>query len=310
MRRRSHRDAPRTAPAAELEAVFDGLPALAGLGRTRPVVTREQTLDQALHVGRLAQAQQVGFVALLAHVDDVFVAVTAVPAHQCRAVLAKLVEQPAQGALAWPEAVLLAGAELRVEHQAQVAHPEGVQHVAGAPRLVWVVAHLGTLLVAVQWLDRRVEVQHPWAIQRVAHAVHQRLAHPRLGGRGLHRLERATHRVFADQPLQTPAPARPRRHRARRQCGRSACCPPGCPASACPARPEDSTHWGCCSAAGTHRPSGRTHQRWPGTRQRTQSARAAWPGPSRPSAHACARPSCPPPSRLRWLASARFSSAR
>ena len=65
-----------------------------------------------------------------------------------------------------------------------------------------VVANLGAFLVAVQRLDGGINVQHPWAIQRVAYAVHQRFAHPRLGGLRLHRLERATYRVFADQTLQ------------------------------------------------------------------------------------------------------------
>jgi len=109
-----------------------------------------------------------------------------------------------------PRGVLLARTEHRIEHQAKVANPEGVQHMAGPPGLVRVVAHLGAFLAPVKRLDRRVQVQHPWPIKRVAHAAHQRAAHPRLAGCGLHRFERTTHRVFADHALQAQ---RLRRHR-------------------------------------------------------------------------------------------------
>jgi hypothetical protein len=197
-----HHHAPRLAPAAQAQFVFDGLPALAGLGGARPVLAPEQPLDQPLDVGRLAQAQQVAQISLLAHVDDVFVAVAAVPAHQRWRLVAEFIEQPAIAALAWPEVCCLPEAEHRVEHQAQVAHPEGVQHVAGPARLVRVVADLGAFLAAVQRLDRGVQVQHPGPVQGIAHAGHQRAAHPRLAGLGHHRLQGAAHRVLADHAAQ------------------------------------------------------------------------------------------------------------
>jgi hypothetical protein len=53
-----------------------------------PVLAPEQPLDQPLDVSRLAQPQLVGQTPLLAHVDDVLVAVAAVPAHQRRRPLA------------------------------------------------------------------------------------------------------------------------------------------------------------------------------------------------------------------------------
>ncbi len=98
--------------------------------------------------------------------------------------------------------VLLARAEHCIKHQAQVAHPEGVQHVAGPTRLVWVVADLSTFLAAVQRLDGGVHVQHPRPLQGLAHAEHQCVAHPRLAGLGRHRLERTAYRVFADHAVQ------------------------------------------------------------------------------------------------------------
>lgn len=61
---------------------------------------------------------------------------------QARAVV---VERPAQRRLGVATGVLLAGADLHVQYQAQVAHPEGVQHVAGTLRLCRVAAHLSAL---------------------------------------------------------------------------------------------------------------------------------------------------------------------
>ncbi len=202
MRRRSTTTRRALLQPLQAQFVFDGLPALTGFSGARPVLAPEQPLDQPLHVGRLAQAQQVAQGALLAHVDDVFVAVAAVPAHQRRGLVAELVEQPRHRRLGVARGVLLARAEHRVEHQAQVADPEGVQHVAGAARLVRVVADLGAFLAAVQRLDRGVQVQHPRPVQRCAHAGHQRTAHPRLAGRRQHRRQRAAHRVFADHATQ------------------------------------------------------------------------------------------------------------
>ena len=205
--------------------------------------------------------------------------------------------------------VLLAGAEYRIEHQAQVADPEGVQHVARTPRLVRVVAHLGAFLVTVQRLDRGVHVQHPRPIQRIAHAAHQRITHPRFAGRAVHRLEPTAHRVFADHALKAQ---RLRSHRVAANAGN---------VRVAPAARQDAQHQraqhvalprgvGTAVVQGARRPSGQTRQQWPGTRRRTRSARAAWPAQSRPSARACARPSSGPPSRPRWLAPARSSSVR
>jgi hypothetical protein len=52
--------------------------------------------------------------------------------------------------------VLLTGAHLHVQHQAQVAHQEGMQHVAGPHGLGRVVSNLRTFLAPVQRLDAGV----------------------------------------------------------------------------------------------------------------------------------------------------------
>lgn len=75
---------------------------------------------------------------------------------------------------------------------------EGVQYVAGSLGLTRVVANLRPLLVAVQRLDTGVDVQHPGAIQPLAHRVHQCRAHPRLAGTVVDALQRPAQRVLAD----------------------------------------------------------------------------------------------------------------
>ena len=54
----------------------------------------------------------------------------------------------------------------------------------------------------VQRFDGGVQVQHPRSIQGLAHAAHQRAAHPRLAGLGRQRCQCAAHRVFADHAAQ------------------------------------------------------------------------------------------------------------
>jgi hypothetical protein len=205
IRRRNH-NAARLAPATQAQRVFDGLPALAGVCGARPVLAPEQPLDQPLDVGRLAQPQQVAQVSLLAHVDDVFVAVAAVTSDECRSPLAEFIEQSRHRGLRVARTMLLARAEHGVEHQTQVPHPEGVQHVAGAPGLVRVVANLRTLLAAVQRLDGGIHVQHPRPVQGFAHAAHKRTAHPRLTGLGRHCRQRAAREIRPPPKLPRDTP--------------------------------------------------------------------------------------------------------
>jgi len=166
--------------------------------RLQPSAPNCRARNEPLHVGRLAQPQQVRHAAALQLQQHRLVAVARVAARQRRATLGtQLIEQPSQRRPRVPAGVLLARAHLHIEHQPQVAHPEGVQHVAGAHRLGRVVADLGTFLAPVQRLDARVDVQHPGPIQRFAHRMHQRRAQPRAAGRIIDALQRPAQRVLA-----------------------------------------------------------------------------------------------------------------
>ena len=72
----------------------------------------------------------------------------------------------------------VAGLELRVQHQAQVADPVGVDGMARAPRLVRVVADHGTVLATVQRLDGGVAIQYPRCGAGLSNAVPELLLHP------------------------------------------------------------------------------------------------------------------------------------
>lgn len=74
--------------------------------------------------------------------------------------------------------------------------------MTGSAGLGRLVADLGTLLVAVQRLDRCVDVRFPRLMQRAGHAVHQCSTHPWLAGLRVIALS-AARRVFADQAAQS-----------------------------------------------------------------------------------------------------------
>ena len=88
----------------------------------------------------------------------------------------KFVQYAHQAGARFACAVLFARGDNNVEHQAQVAHPVGVQRVTGPARLVGVVADLSAFLLAVQRLDGGVDVQNPRGVQCGLHAC-QELGH-------------------------------------------------------------------------------------------------------------------------------------
>ncbi len=61
---------------------------------------------------------------------------------------------------------LFAGADQDIQYQTQVADPVGMQCMAGAPRLMWVVADFRTLLMAIEHFDGGIDVEYPGRVQR------------------------------------------------------------------------------------------------------------------------------------------------
>lgn len=114
------------APAVQLQLGLTHLAAL--VVRAAPVLAGELLRRQALHVFGLAQPQQVRLLAFFQRQQDAFVAVAGVSAHQRRSAItprtfSELVQQPAQRSLGVPAGVLLARADLHVQHPRPLQRP-------------------------------------------------------------------------------------------------------------------------------------------------------------------------------------------
>lgn len=101
--------------------------------------------------------------------------------------------------------VLFARAHFHIKHQPQPAHEEGVIGVAGPARLAGIVAELGAFLVAVDGLDRHVEIQHPRQPQRGEPRLAQRAGLPGGAGVRVRVGESAPHTVLAAHPRHAQA---------------------------------------------------------------------------------------------------------
>ena len=69
--------------------------------------------------------------------------------------------------------VLIAHLDLNAQHQAKPAHQIGVVTMRRPHRLFGVVRHHRPILLAIQRLDRRIDVQYPRHIQQERHTVAQ-----------------------------------------------------------------------------------------------------------------------------------------
>jgi hypothetical protein len=132
------------------------------------------------------------------------------------ATVAQFVEQPPQRRLGVPAGVLLARADLHVQHQAQVAHPGRCAARGWAAWACRVVANLRAFLAPVQRLDAGVDVQHPRPVQRLAHrsASGSGASTPRWLASSMRSSARRSASSLTTGPC--PAPAQPPRRRAAR----------------------------------------------------------------------------------------------
>src|ERR1035438_5639873 len=96
--------------------------------------------------------------AILQLVDKRLVAKAPVATHQCgQFPFVQAIQDIAQSRTRVGGAVLLAGTNDHIENHPQVTHKVSVQGVAGATRLVWVIAYFRAALLAEQCLDGRID---------------------------------------------------------------------------------------------------------------------------------------------------------
>jgi hypothetical protein len=152
------------------------LPALAGIA---PVALRHCALQRPLDVRGGAQAKQIRQSLLLGPRHHPFVAPFGIATQQARPALAPELRQqrpqPGGGVLG---IVLIAGTHLNPQHQSQIRQHVGVIAMRRPPRFARIVADHRALLMAVERLDRGIDIENPrLGEQRPDAIIEMRLHH-------------------------------------------------------------------------------------------------------------------------------------
>ena len=93
---------------------------------------------------------------------------------------------------------LIAGTDFHVQHQTQPRHHIAVISVRGTARLLRIETDRRAFLLAVEDLDRGIDIQNPRQLQRMFIAALKLGVQPRRAGRGWNRAQRPTERIVAD----------------------------------------------------------------------------------------------------------------
>jgi len=194
----AHEDhAPLPAPAAQPQAAFEDFPPVARRLPTRPGARHLR--DEHFDFWGVLQLEKAGHCARLGLHEELFISIRAVPADERGPVRARQrVEQRPQAGQPVPRGVFFSSAHLDAQAQPHAGHEVAVVAMAGAPGLVRVVADLRALLVAVERLDRAINVEHPRHAQHRLDARAQFAREPRETGAFVHALHRPPHHIFAD----------------------------------------------------------------------------------------------------------------
>ena len=175
------------------------LPAGAGV---LPIALPHRPLQHALDALAQAQLEQIGLAAAVGLAHHRLAAPVAVAAQQGRRTgWSQAVEQRPQPRRGMFGGVRPAAGNLHFQYQAQLGHQVTVVDVRRPATLARVVTHLGRLLMAVQRLDRGVDIQNPGLAQQRPHAVLQLLAQPPDPARLVNLAQRPPYRVLADHFL-------------------------------------------------------------------------------------------------------------
>jgi len=203
-----------------------------GLTRADPIAPGER-LDHAPDVPGQTQLEEIGKPARLRLAHDAFIAEAAVAAQNRRPQVArKAVEERPQAGRAVLGRMLVAGADVDVENQPRRGHRISVIAMARPSGLLRIVAENRPLLMAVERLDRRIDIEDPRLGEQRLHAKGQMTAQPGRAFPFVDHLERPPDRVLAhdlrhaEQLRQHPVPAdrrdmrvplRPGQHRQHRR---------------------------------------------------------------------------------------------
>src|SRR5271165_2728634 len=193
----------------------------------------------------------------LAH--DSLVAETAIAAQQGRPQVARqAIEQRPQARRAVLGRMFVARTDVDIENKTCRGHRVGVIAMARTSRLLGVVAQDRSFLMAIERLDRRIDVEDPRLGQKRLHTKCKMPAQPRRAFLLLDRLEGPADRILADDLAHAEQLRKDSVAGAARRYGRSACDRPAWRASPSPQRRASSVRWDCRSAADSRRPRRRT----------------------------------------------------
>src|SRR5271165_3015835 len=195
-RRRSTIHAPLPAPARQPNLALLRLEALAG---AHPFPRPGELLDHAFDVGGQAQLEQEGKSARLGLAHNPLVAETAIATQQGRPEVARqAIDQRPQARRAVLGSMFVAKTDVDIENKTCRGHRVGVIAMARTSRLLGVVAQDRSFLMAIERLDRRIDVEDPRLGQKRLHTKCKMPAQPRRAFLLLDRLEGPADRILAD----------------------------------------------------------------------------------------------------------------
>ena len=123
----------------EKQLIFAAVPAPA---QHAPILTLPLAFNELLDTGSLAQLEQLRLLEFFKLKHFANACISAVASDQLGALICgQTLDQGLQTSSPIGGAVPVARLQLGIKHQAQVTNPVGVDDVAGAPWLLWVVTH-------------------------------------------------------------------------------------------------------------------------------------------------------------------------
>jgi hypothetical protein len=169
------------------------------LTRVGPARDPEQAFDVALDVFRQTQFEQIRLAAFFERAHDGVRAEAAIAAHHLRFALGgQLIKHRQQAGQRVATRVLVAGLDLDAHHQAQPGHQVGVVTVRRTTWFVRVVRHHRAFLLAVQRLDRGVDVKNPRRIEQRRRTLAQVRIEPGYPFGFANRHQRPAQRILTD----------------------------------------------------------------------------------------------------------------
>ena len=188
-------DAPLPAPRLELQPALDPLKALP---RVHPARRALHLFDERFHHRALPQFEKIPLPTRLTLAQKSFLPVRQIPPHKQRTLRRRqLFQNPPKPRVPVLRRSVVTRLHLHVQTHPQPPDKIAVIREARTPRLTRIIALLRPILVTVNGLNRRINIQHPRLTQKRPVARPQLAAQPTPRSLPIHRREEAPRTVFA-----------------------------------------------------------------------------------------------------------------